>query len=150
MHYTRPRRLRIEACSACNLRCPVCPVTTGHIHPAIGTGLLTHEDFQQLLDNNPWIDEVELSNYGEVFFNPDLVGILRTAYERGVRITLENGVNLNRCSAEALVKYNVRSMTCSIDGASQETYQMYRVRDVQRVPAPTREWSLDRQAAGGR
>ena len=84
-----------------------------------------------LPDDNPWIDEVELSNYGEVFLNPDLVGILRTAYERGVRITLEDGVNLNRCSAEALealVKYNVRSMTCSIDGASQETYQMYRAR----------------------
>lgn len=131
MRYTQPSRLRIEASSACNLRCPVCPTTTGHTHPAIGTGLLAHKDFQQLLDDNPWIDEVELSNYGEVFLNPALVGILRTAYEREVRITLANGVNLNRCSAEALealVKYNVRSMTCSIDGASQETYQMYRVR----------------------
>ena len=130
MRYTQPRRLRIEASSACNLRCPVSPTTTGHIHPAIGTGLLAHEDFQQLLDDNPWIDGVELSNFGEVFLNPDLVGILRTAYERKVRITLANGVNLNRCSAgalEALVKYNVQRITCSIDGASQETYQMYRV-----------------------
>lgn len=137
--YTRPSRLRIEASSACNLRCPACPTTTGHISPAIGTGLLAHEDFQQLLDDNPWIDEVELSNYGEVFLNPDLVEILRTAYERKVRITLMNGVNLNRCTAEALeaiVKYDVQGMTCSIDGASQESYRRYRVNgDFDRVMA---------------
>lgn len=94
-------------------------------------GLLTHDDFRQILDDNPWIVEVELSNYGEVFLNPALVEILRTAYERKVRITLMNGVNLNRCTAEALeaiVKYDVQAMTCSIDGASQETSRRYRVR----------------------
>lgn len=126
--YTRPSRLRIEASSACNLRCPT---TTGHVHPAIGTGLLMHDDFRQILDDNPWIDEVELSNYGEVFLNPALFEILRTAYERKVRITLMNGVNLNRCTAEALeaiVKYDVQAITCSVDGASQETYRRYRVR----------------------
>lgn len=128
--YTRPRRLRIEASSACNLRCPVCPTTTGHIHPVIGTGMLAHGDFRRILDDSPWIDEVEMSNFGEVFLNPALVEILRTAYECKVRITLVNGVNLNRCTAEALeaiVKYDVQAMTCSIDGASQETYRQYRV-----------------------
>lgn len=128
---TRPKRLRIEASSACNLRCPSCPTTTGHIHPAVGTGVLTIENFRRLLDQNPCVEKIELSNYGEVFLNPNLVAILRTAYERNVRITLNNGVNLNRCSEamlEALVKYGVWSMTCSIDGASQETYEVYRVR----------------------
>ena len=89
------------------------------------------DDFRQILDDNPWIDEVELSNYGDVFLDPALVEILRTAYERKVRITLMNGVNLNRCTTEALeaiVKYDVRAMTCSIDGASRETYRRYRVR----------------------
>lgn len=136
---TRPTRLRVEASSACNLRCPSCPTTTGHIHPAVGTGLLAVGDFRRLLDENPWVEEVELSNWGEVFVNPNLVAILKTAHERNVRITLRNGVNLNRCSDEALeavVKYGVRSMTISIDGASQETYGAYRVRgDLRRVLA---------------
>lgn len=68
--YTQPSRLRIEASSACNLRCPACPTTTGHIPPAIGTGLLAPGDFRQILTDNPWIDEVELSICGEVFLDP--------------------------------------------------------------------------------
>ena len=50
-----------------------------------------------------------------------------------------NGVNLNRCTAEALeaiVKYDVQGVTCSIDGASQESYRRYRVNgDFDRVMA---------------
>lgn len=48
-----------------------------------------------------------------------------------------NGVNLNHASdaiLEALVKYKFRGLTCSIDGASQETYSIYRVKgDFDRV-----------------
>lgn len=131
LRFTRPRRLRVEASSACNLRCPSCPTTTGHTHPVVGAGMLAVDDFRGLLDDNPWVEDVELSNYGEVFLNPDLVPILQAAHERRVRITLDTGVNLNRCSDEtlkALVEYGVRSMTCSIDGASSETYEKYRVR----------------------
>lgn len=51
--YTRPSRLRIEASSACNLRCPSCPTTTGHVHPAIGTGLLMHDDFGRSSTTTP-------------------------------------------------------------------------------------------------
>lgn len=87
--------------------------------------------FSRASTTTPGIDEVELSNYGEVFLNPALVDILKTAYEREVRIMLMNGVNLNRRRAEAIeavVRYAVQSVTCSIDWASQETYRKYRVR----------------------
>src|SRR5262249_38648213 len=50
---------------------------------------------------------------------------------KGIGITIENGANLNNvreAALEALVKYQVRMMTCSIDGASPETYKTYRVR----------------------
>jgi len=135
----RPRRLRLEASSACNLRCPSCPTTTGDTDRVVGKGWLEVRHFRELLDDNPGVAEVELSNWGEVFVNPELVAILREAHARRVGITLANGVNLNRCSDEALeavVKYGVRSMTISIDGASQETYGAYRVRgDLRRVLA---------------
>src|SRR5262249_34425499 len=70
-------------------------------------------------------------NYGEVFLNPQLVQILEYAHSKGVAISLANGVNFNNAKdavIEALVKFEVRSITCSIDGASQETYEKYRVR----------------------
>jgi MoaA/NifB/PqqE/SkfB family radical SAM enzyme len=126
-----PRRIRLEASSFCQLRCPSCPTTTGHIHPAVGSGFLKFPDFQKLVDLNPSLERIELSNYGEIFLNPHLTQILEYAHRKGVAIAVENGANLNHVSddvLEALVKYRVRVMTCSIDGASPETYRTYRVR----------------------
>jgi MoaA/NifB/PqqE/SkfB family radical SAM enzyme len=113
------------------LRCPSCPTTSGAIHPAVGSGFLKFEDFQRLLDLNPNLERIEISNYGEVFLNPHLLRILEYAHRKGVSITLENGVNLNHAkeaALEGLVSYRVKIVTCSIDGASPETYRIYRVR----------------------
>jgi MoaA/NifB/PqqE/SkfB family radical SAM enzyme len=126
-----PRRIRVEASSFCQLRCPACPTTSGHIHPAIGSGFLKFEDFRELLESNSALRQVEISNYGEVFLNPQLLPILEYAHQKGVAISIGNGANLNHVKdevLEGLVKYRVRVMTCSIDGATPETYRKYRVR----------------------
>jgi MoaA/NifB/PqqE/SkfB family radical SAM enzyme len=127
----QPRAVGLEASSFCQLRCPSCPTTAGAIHPAVGSGFLRFEDFRRLVDLNPFLQRVELANYGEVFLNPQLLQILEYAHRHGIAITLENGVNLNNArdeTLEGLVKYKVRVITCSIDGASAETYRTYRVR----------------------
>ncbi len=126
----RPRSIRIEASSLCQLKCPSCPNASDAAYPAIGRGYLRRDDFERLLDDNSFIRNVELSNYGEMFLNPDLLGILRVAHERRVRLTADNGVNLNSVDEEqleGLVRYRVRSLSCSLDGASVETYGRYRV-----------------------
>lgn len=127
----RPSGIRLEASSHCQLRCPSCPTTTGAINPAIGGGFLKFNDFKELLDKNPWIRRVELSNYGEILLNPELLKMLEYAYGRQITLTAGNGVNLNHAKEEVLeglVKYRMKDLTVSIDGASQETYQIYRVR----------------------
>ena len=121
----------MEVSSACQLRCPACPTTTGAIHPTVGTGLLRPERLARLLADNPDIRQIELSNYGEIFLNPRLVDILRICQEAGVAATAFNGVNLNTARPEALeaiVRHRLRVLTVSIDGASQATYETYRVR----------------------
>jgi MoaA/NifB/PqqE/SkfB family radical SAM enzyme len=126
-----PRLVRIEAASACQLRCPSCPTTTGHAHATIGNGFLKFEDFRKFLDSTPGLQRVELSNYGEALLNPQLLSILEYADHKDVAICLDNGANLNNVTAEVLeglVKYRVRTITCSIDGASPESYRKYRVR----------------------
>lgn len=75
--------------------------------------------------------KIELSNYGEIFLNPDLLEILAYAHAKGIQLSAHNGANLNHVKPEViegLVKYKLHSMTCSIDGASQATYEQYRVR----------------------
>ena len=127
----RPKKIRLEASSVCQLKCHSCPNNSKAILPTVGSGFLRLSDFQKLLGKNPWIAEIELSNYGEIFLNPDLLEIIKDAYERKVTLTADNGVNLNdvkREVLEGLVKYKFRSMTVSIDGASNETYKRYRIR----------------------
>ena len=134
-----PRKVRIEASSACQLRCPLCPTGKGELGPVVGTGVLTLADFERFLERNPGVREVELSNWGEMFLAPELSDILRVAHERGVVLAARNGVNLNTASEavlEDLVRYRFRSLVVSIDGASQETYAKYRVKgDFERVIA---------------
>ena len=121
----KPSKLRLEASSLCQLRCPSCPTTTKAIHPVVGTGFLKLDDFRKLIEENPGLREVELSNYGEIFLNPELSAIMREAFDRHVRLTANNGANLNHVGEnvlEDLVKYRFKGITCSIDGASKETY----------------------------
>jgi MoaA/NifB/PqqE/SkfB family radical SAM enzyme len=74
---------------------------------------------------------VEISNYGEAFLNPQLLQILEYAHQKKVVISIQNGANLNHVREEileGLVKFQVQVITCSIDGATPESYQKYRVR----------------------
>jgi len=85
--------------------------------------------FEQFLIRNPHIDRIELSNWGEVMLNRELPELLRIAWRRKVALHADNGANLNHLSEailQAIVGYRLRSLTCSIDGTTQETYERYR------------------------
>lgn len=139
---TPPASIKLELSSACQLRCPSCPTASGDTDRAIGTGFVRAADFRALLEANPGIREIEISNYGEPFLNPDLAQILAEADARGVALRCDNGANLNNVRPEvleAVVRHRLRSLRCSIDGASADTYATYRVGgDFERVLANIR------------
>jgi len=123
------QHLRLEASSNCQLKCPSCPTAAGEIQRSIGGGFLKFDDFKALVDDNPSLTHIELSNWGEIFLNPQIVPLIDYAYQRGIALTATNGANLNTVkeeALEALAKYHFHHITCSIDGASQETYSVYR------------------------
>ncbi|MBF8278284.1 MAG: Radical protein [Candidatus Brocadiaceae bacterium] len=125
-----PTAIRIEVCSVCQLRCPLCPNIRGETAATIGMGYMPFEHFRRLINQNPQIRQVELGNFGEVFLNKDLPGILEYAYTRNVTTTIDEGANLNHSSEEALealVKYQTAVVRCAIDGITQATYSQYRV-----------------------
>ncbi len=96
----------------------------------IGLGYLQFNDFKRIIEENRWIKHVELSNWGEMFLNPQLVSIVEYAYANKVLLTADNGVNLNSATGEvleALVKYKFLSLSCSINGVTNETYSRYSV-----------------------
>ena len=127
-----PTSIRLDASTLCQLKCPACARQkhSDYTEKVIGFGYLKFKDFKKFVDENNFIKNIELSNAGEIFLNPDLIKIIEYAYEKGVTLTADNGVNLNYLTdeqAEALVKYKFESIVVSIDGASQDTYQIYRV-----------------------
>ena len=124
-----PRSVRLKASTLCQLNCKSCYMRKFN-SGTMGTGYLTFSDFQKFIQNNKFVKHIELSNSGEIFLNPDLILILKYAFENNIKLSAYNGVNFNTVSdeiIEALVKYRFRSMTVSIDGASQEIYSLYRV-----------------------
>lgn len=124
-----PKKIRIESSSICQLRCPSCPTTTGAIRGVIKPSHLRVRDYVRLLAENPSLTDIELSNYGEIFLNPELYEVIRYSFDK-VNLHADNGVNFNHVTdrvLEALVAFDFKSMTVSIDGASNSTYSRYRV-----------------------
>jgi MoaA/NifB/PqqE/SkfB family radical SAM enzyme len=129
MQRAQPRSAVVEATSHCQLRCPSCPTAQRDTDKALSRGYLTPSMLTRILDGGRKLRHLELSNWGEAFLNPKLLEILKIAKDRHVAMTISNGANLNNARdevLEALVKYGVQDITCSIDGASQATYEKYR------------------------
>ncbi len=126
-----PVSVRLEACTLCQLQCPLCPgAPEGKYKSIAGKGYLPAETFKTFVDNNPHIRRIELSSQGEVFLNPDLPKILEYAHAENIMTTINNGANLNHATdeaLEALVKFKVPVVRCAIDGVTQATYAAYRV-----------------------
>ncbi len=122
-----PTKFSIDACTMCQLRCPVCPskeFLKKHNH----FGYLKFKDFKKFVDKNT-VTEVELGSNGEIFLNPELIDIIKYAHEKNIVLTAHRGVNGNAITdemAEALVKYQFKNINFSLDGASQEVYSIYR------------------------
>ncbi len=125
-----PHKIRIDAASVCQLKCPACPTGIGTLGATVvGVGVLTLRRLRRILEGADWVKSIELSNWGEVFLNKQLAEILWYTEAQGIRISMSNGVNLNDATdaqLEAVVKHRVRHIACSIDGATQESYAQYR------------------------
>ena len=121
--------IRMEVSTLCQLQCPLCYRTYPKKIEVIGLGNLKFSDFKRFVDTYPEFKNIEITSKGEIFLNPELKDILRYAYEKKISITALIGVNLNSITEEMidlLVRYKVKGMTVSIDGASSKTYQLYR------------------------
>lgn len=120
----------IDICTRCQLKCVSCSTSKGLIKNGfIQEGYMSFSLFKDILDRNPQIVEIELSNWGEIFLNPDLLKIMKYSFEKKVALSCDNGANFNSVRddvLEGLVKYQFKCLNLSIDGATQETYVQYR------------------------
>ena len=122
-----PKKVRLEACSLCQLDCPACGSRQiEKIAPKGWSGYLKFDDFRKFIDDNNF-EEIFLSNNGEIFLNPEIDEIIKYYYQKGIK--LDASANLNTISdktLENLVKYKFYHMKVALDGATPETYKIYR------------------------
>lgn len=125
--FAKLTKIRLEASTIYQLRCPECSRTKGLLKIS-GEGYLKFNDFKKFVDNYPNFKKIELSNYGEIFLNSELEDIIRYACIKNISLTAESGVNLNIVSEEMLerlVKYKFKAMGISITGVTNDTYKIY-------------------------
>jgi radical SAM protein with 4Fe4S-binding SPASM domain len=91
--------------------------------------VLKFSDFKIMFDKiKDYVFSVSLYNWGEPFLNKDIFKMIAYATENNVGTTMHSNFNFfNEEMAEKLVRSGLTHLYLSIDGASQDTYSIYRI-----------------------
>ncbi|MFH1575341.1 MAG: radical SAM protein [Candidatus Nealsonbacteria bacterium] len=116
-------RIIIEPTNACNLRCPLCPVSSAKR----GKGFLSLENFKKIIDDILDLKSINFGWSGEPLLNKELFEMVKCSSARGIKtIVSTNTVLLNERVDEILASGLDNLIVC-LDGASKETHEKYRV-----------------------
>ncbi|HNL40463.1 MAG TPA: radical SAM protein, partial [Saprospiraceae bacterium] len=122
-----PVTISIEPTTACNLRCPECP--SGLRAFTRPTGNLRADFFRHTMAELHR-DLMVLIFYfqGEPFIHPQFLDMVRHARALGLyTITSTNGHFFDDETARKTVESGLDRLIISLDGATQETYEQYRI-----------------------
>ncbi len=143
----KPYTFIIEPSALCNLRCPQCPVGLKTLsRPQNNMSL---EDYRRVIDeiaDYTWV--LLLYFQGESFINPAITGMINYAYQKKIfTVISSNGTRLaNPRFARELAASKLGRLILSIDGASEETYKVYRQAGYfNRVLKGTRQLTAERR-----
>lgn len=130
-----PLNLDIEASSACNLHCPMCPrsLTLNDGNKKVNR-LTAHFDFdlyKRIIDEaaDLGVFAVKLYWLGEPLMNPRIVDMVRYAKDRNIEdvILLTNAVLLDENMSRNLINAGVDKLFFSFDSPFKETYEKIRI-----------------------
>lgn len=122
-----PVTISIEPTTACNLRCPECP--SGLRAFSRNTGNLKEDFFRKTIEELHR-DLLFLIFYfqGEPYINPKFLEMVKFAHRKKIfTITSTNGHFLQEENARKTVESGLDRLIISVDGATQEVYEQYRI-----------------------
>jgi hypothetical protein len=128
-----PRRLFIECTAACNISCnqACCAPETG-ITRTRQAGMLDFEVFKRVVDETGHqLVRIDFFNYGETFLHKraiEMCEYIKSNFPHVYLYTSTNGLAFNEDGVRRLVRSRIDEVTFSIDGATAESYAIYRQR----------------------
>ncbi len=123
----KPVSISVEPTTSCNLRCPECP--SGLRSFTRPTGMLDINLFKNIVDQSYKSSSYLLLYFqGEPYLHPEFTQLIEYASNKGLyTATSTNAHYLTDENARKTIKSGLDRLIISIDGATQETYQSYRV-----------------------
>ena len=127
-----PRRLFVEPCISCNLSClEACCNHENGIHFTRHNRLLDYNVYTKVIDEiGATLSRIDFFNYGESFIHPkaiDMISYVKSRHPHVYLFCSTNGLLLNtEEKLQKLVSSGIDEITFSVDGARQESYQIYR------------------------
>lgn len=125
----RPYKMKIESTNICNTQCQLCP--TGIGLKGRPKGKMDLDSYKKLIDRVKWhLGSLDLSMWGDPLIVPDIYEMIRYAHDRGVWTYISSNLHAfkldeTKGQAEALVNSGLDMLTCSLHGASQQTFAVY-------------------------
>jgi radical SAM protein with 4Fe4S-binding SPASM domain len=123
----RPYRMKIESTNICNTKCQLCP--TGIGLEGRPKGKMSFDQYKQIIDRvHKWLFTLDLSMWGDPMIVPDIYKMIRHAHDKGIWTYISSNLHAykpDKGHGEALVESGLDMLTCSLHGASQETFEQY-------------------------
>ena len=130
-----PQSLQIEITSRCNLKCKMCPLTTGSTISSASPDHMAEGLQRDILPIARRYRKVILAGYGEPLLNPHLLPFLKELDQAKVEIGMStNGTLLTASIARKLatLKYLV-ALNVSIDSPEEDSYRHIRGGQVEKA-----------------
>ncbi len=126
-----PLHLDIEITSYCNLACPMCPRTHRVEMGQWQNKMMKFEIFKKIIDEGSakGLKAINLNNFGESFFNKNLIKMISYAKSKGVLDVMlhTNGTVMDEKLAEEVINSGLDRIIFSLDSISKELYEKIRV-----------------------
>ena len=123
-----PYEWEIDTTNICQLKCPLC-------HTGLGTikrdkGVMSFDVYKKTIDEiKDYCIWLSLYSWGEPFLNKDIDEFIKYAHDANIATIISSNLNkpLNAGMAERLVRSGLDTLIVSLDGTTQDVYEIYRV-----------------------
>ena len=123
-----PFEWEIDTTNICQLKCPLCHTGLGTVHR--DKGVMHFDTFTKTVDQmKDYCVWLSLYSWGEPFLNKDIDRYVAYAHQSNIATIISSNLNkpMTPDMAERLIRSGLDVLIISLDGTTQDVYQVYRV-----------------------